>query len=100
MWQAVLPLGILFIVVGHVFPSMLKSLQKAWLAVGIIMGWVMTVVILTLLFYLVVTPIGLVMRLLGKRPLDIEFPEGDSKKTFWNYRENRELDPSQLERQY
>jgi hypothetical protein len=53
----------------------------AWMKMAEGMSWVMTRVILGLFFFLVVTPVGLVMRLLGKGPLDVAWRDG--KPSYW-----------------
>lgn len=58
---------------GLVLPTLLKPIQKVWMSLAIVIGWFMTRVILTVLFYLVVTPIGILARIFGKRFLDIRF---------------------------
>jgi hypothetical protein len=45
------------------------------------MGWVMTRVILTLFYFLILTPFGIVMRLLGQPTLDTAWHDG--KTTYW-----------------
>jgi hypothetical protein len=62
--------GSAVILLGLFSASSLKPVQRAWMAIAVIMGWVMTRVILAALFYLVVTPIGLLFRLSRKRFLD------------------------------
>ena len=52
-----------------------------WMKLAEAISWVMTRVILTVFYYLVLTPIGLVMRGLGKAPLDLTW--GDGRKTYW-----------------
>lgn len=61
--------GGLFAITGFVLPSALRPVYRVWMMLAVVLGFVMTRVILTVVFALVVTPIGLVMRLLGKDPL-------------------------------
>jgi hypothetical protein len=65
--------GGLVILAGLLFSILLKPVYVLFSYVGFALGWVMTRLILTLLFFLVITPIGMVMRLLGKRFLDLSF---------------------------
>ncbi len=62
-------LGAALIVLGLTVPLILKPVYRVWMALAVVLGFVMTRVILTLVYYLVMTPIGLIMRLLGKDPL-------------------------------
>ena len=66
---------------GFLLPRLLKHLYKAWMALAIVLGFVMSRVILALVFYGVLTPLALIMRLFGKKFLDLHFPE--SKNTCW-----------------
>jgi hypothetical protein len=54
------------VVLGLVYPPGLKRIFFAWMTIGLALGTVVSTVLLTLLFYLVVTPIGLLARCLGK----------------------------------
>jgi hypothetical protein len=54
---------------------------RLWMKFALVLNWVMTRVILSVFFYLVLTPVGLVMRLVGKAPLDLDWKDGRS--TYW-----------------
>ena len=58
-----------FLIAAAVAPSLLRPVYRGWMRVGEVLGWVNTRVILTLIFFLVVTPIGLLMRLFGRSPI-------------------------------
>lgn len=62
--------GLLFIGFGAARPELLKPLQKVWMAFSAVIGFFMSRVILAILFYCVVAPIGVVMKLFGKDILD------------------------------
>ena len=51
-----------------------------------ILGWVMTRLILSILFYLIITPIGLITRLIGEDFLSLRDPNGSD--SFWNHRDS------------
>jgi hypothetical protein len=61
--------GALLAAAGLVMPVVLKSVYQGWMWVGHVMGWVNTRIILGILFYGVVTPMGLVMKLTGRDPM-------------------------------
>ena len=65
---AVVP-GSLLAIAGLVVPSLLKQVYQGWMWVGHVMGWVNTRIILGVLFYGVVTPMGLVMKVTGRDPM-------------------------------
>lgn len=58
-----------FLIAAAVAPSLLRPVYRGWMRVGEVLAWVNTRVILTLIFFLVVTPIGLLMRLFGRSPI-------------------------------
>ncbi|MCF8373633.1 MAG: hypothetical protein K9H64_18575 [Bacteroidales bacterium] len=70
-----------FLIGGLALPIILKPLQKAWMTFAVLMGWLMTRVILGILFYLVFTPMGLIARLFGKDFLDMKLDKNAS--SYW-----------------
>ena len=67
------------------------------MAFSIILGWIMTKIILTLLFYLLITPIGLITRLFGNDYLRLKESNSSS---YWNNRDSaKELD-QRFEKQF
>jgi len=87
-----------FLTLGLFFPGVLKPIYKIWMSLATLMGWFMTRVILTLLFYLVVTPISLISRLAGKQFLEVKMDK--SQVSYWNYREPKKFEKSNYERQF
>jgi len=70
----------IFISCGLIRPAMLKPIHKLLAAVvDIVLGWFLPRLILCILFYLVITPLGFFMRLFGKDLLDLKLnPSVDS----------------------
>ena len=83
---------------GLPLPTVLKPIQKIWMTIGLLMGFVMTKVILSVLFYLVITPISIICRLLGKDILDLKIDK--NKKSYWIKREKSIINKSRYEKQY
>jgi hypothetical protein len=75
-------LSLLFLITGILIPRILKPLQKCWMGLALTIGWGMSRVILTVLFCLIITPIGLFLRLTGKDLLDRK--PNEKKATFWS----------------
>ncbi|MDX9875158.1 MAG: SxtJ family membrane protein [Spongiibacteraceae bacterium] len=61
--------GVPVAVLGLVWPRGLLPLYRVWMKFGEVMGRINTFIILSVLFYLMVTPIGWLMRLFGKDPM-------------------------------
>jgi len=66
---ALLGLAALFLLVGLALPKVLGPIEWAWMKLAGLLGFVMTRVILTLTFFLAITPLGLLRRLLGQDSL-------------------------------
>lgn len=90
--------GALCILAGIAVPVILKPLQKLWMAVSIVLGWFMTRLILSVLFYMVFTPLGFTLRLLGRRFLELGWQESSS--SYWNYRKPKKFNKGDYEKQF
>ncbi|HAF02685.1 MAG TPA: hypothetical protein DIT76_06410 [Spartobacteria bacterium] len=71
-WPFIL-VGTLMICAGFFALGGLKYLHAGWTIFSLVLGWVMTRVILTVVFFLVVTPVGLLQRLFRHSPLELGF---------------------------
>ncbi|HNV86938.1 MAG TPA: SxtJ family membrane protein [Candidatus Omnitrophota bacterium] len=85
----VLAVGAVLFISGIAVPKILRPLQKIWMGIALVLGSVMTRVILTAVFCLVLTPIGLLIRLSGKDLLDLKRTDG--ALTYWRRREKGPL---------
>jgi len=77
-------IGGLLILFGALFPNILKLLNRIWMSLAIILGFIMSRLILTVLFYLVLTPIALLAKLVGKKFMILKYDK--SAKTYWEKR--------------
>jgi len=93
-WVVVLAACLL--VPAVIFPSILFWPHKGWMALAHALGWVNTRIILGLVFFGLVTPIGLVRRWMGKDPMGRELRPGAG--TYRVIRQSRP--PSHLTKQY
>jgi len=91
--------GVLLLALGWLFAKGLKPVYVAWMSLAIVLGFLISNVILTIFFFLVITPIGLVARCLGKDFLRLKLDR--SAKTYWLPVERRGAkSPAEYERQY
>ena len=90
-------IGLIFIGLGIINPIVLKPAYKIWMTFAVIIGWVMTRVILSFVFYLIITPIGLLTKLLGEDFLALRRGESDS---YWNYRDSSKELNQDYEKQF
>ncbi len=91
-------IGAVLIGFGVIAPNFLFHVHRAWMTLAVVMGFLMTRVILSVLFYLVLTPIGFIAKITGKDFLDLKFKE--NKATYWNYRKKKEYKKIDTERQF
>ena len=84
-------IGLIFICLSLIAPTVLKPGHKIWMTFAIIIGWVMTRIILSVLFYLIISTIGIFARLVGKDFLNLK---SKSNESYWNIR-NKEYELNQ-----
>lgn len=77
--------GAPLVTLGLLFPRSLKTTYLAWMGLAFCLGLVVSTILLTLFFYLVFTPMGLLARLGGKDFLSRKRPSG--AKSYWIRRE-------------
>ncbi len=66
---AMLVVGILLVAAGTLAPSALRVPNRVWWRLAQILGWINARVLLTVMFIVVLTPVGFVLRRLGRSPL-------------------------------
>lgn len=96
-----LPLTVLatgFLILGFIAPFTLKPLQRVWMALAVTIGWFMSRLILSAVFFLVITPLSLALRLTGKKFLEMGFRT--SEPTYWISKVGEELPKERYEKQY
>lgn len=64
-----LAVATVLLTLGATWPSLLSPLHKVWMALGHILGWINTRILLSIIFYGMVTPIGFTRRLMRKDSL-------------------------------
>lgn len=77
-------IALIFFIIGRVAAGLLKPVYIAWMKLAYILGWINTRLILIIVFYLVFTPIGLIMRLFGKDPLERKI--NGKETSYWKKR--------------
>lgn len=91
-------IGLIFILASLLFPIVLRPFNKIWMSLAIILGWVMTRVILSILFYFGLTLLRFIAMIFNKRFLNLKIDH--SADTYWEKREKKPFDPSTYERQF
>ena len=78
LWSIMI--SIIFLVLGILNSKILTPLNKLWFKLGIFLGKIISPIIMGIIFFLVVTPTGLIMRLLGKDLLNLKY---NKNKSYW-----------------
>ena len=74
-------LSIPFLILGLINSKLLNPLNLLWFKFGILIGSFIAPIVMGIIFFLVVTPTGLLMKMFGKKMLDEPFDK--SKKSYW-----------------
>ena len=83
---------------GIFTPALLKPLFDLWIKLAIVLNWIMTRLLLSIIFFLTVLPIGIIMRLFQNDPIDRALDK--SANTYWKDAENQTDDPERYKKQY
>ena len=92
-----LPLGSALILLGLIWPRALIYPNQAWMKLAEALSFVMTRLILGVVFFLVVTPIGIIKRLFGWDPLS---RRSGRSASYWTPYSERQRDPRHYEKMY
>jgi hypothetical protein len=79
IWSLII--SFIFIILGLLNSKILTPLNKLWFKFGVILGKIISPIIMGIIFFLVVTPIGLIMKVLGKDLLRLKYNKKDN--TYW-----------------
>lgn len=91
-------IGLLIILSAIFFPKILKIFYILWMTFAVILGWVMSRIILCILYYLILSPIGLISKLFGKKFLKLKFDL--SNKSYWNIINENNVEKNDYEKQF
>jgi len=78
IWSLII--SIIFLILGLLNSKILAPLNKIWFKFGILLGKIVSPLIMGIIFFFVVTPIGFIMRLLGKDVLNLKY---NKNKSYW-----------------
>ena len=93
IWLAII--SMVFLIFGLMNSKMLTPLNKLWVKFGMILGAIVAPIVMGFIFFLVVTPIGLAMRIMGRDILNKKYDK--KKKTYWI---NRNTNMGSMKKQF
>ena len=96
LWAVIIAVAL--IVISLTLPRILSPFNRVWFKFGLLLHKIVSPIIMGVLFYLTVTPMALIMRLLGKPPLSLSFDK--SAKSYWIHRDPPGPEPDSIKRQF
>ena len=78
VWSLII--SIIFLIFGLINSKLLLPLNKLWFKFGLLLGSVISPIVMGIIFFLVVTPIALILRAIGKDVLNLK---KNNNKTYW-----------------
>ena len=78
LWSFIVSL--IFLILGLIKSRILTPLNKLWFRFGLFLGRIISPLIMGIIFFLGVTPIGFIMRILGKDLLNLKY---NNKRSYW-----------------
>ena len=78
IWALVI--SFIFLILGLINSKILTPLNRLWFKFGLLLGRFVSPLIMGIIFFIVVTPIGIIMRLLKKDLLNLKY---NKKETYW-----------------
>ena len=84
LWS--IPISVIFLVLGLLNSKLLNPLNVVWVKFGELLGRIIAPIVMALIYFIIITPIGLFMRLIRKDLLNLKFSKAN---TYWIKREKK-----------
>lgn len=97
-FSAALSIAALLLVTGYTIPIVLYPLWKIWMALAMGLGFIVTTIVLFIMWVCVFIPISIALKAIGKHVMDTTFDR--SVTSYWNDRDEKYHDFKLLERQF
>jgi hypothetical protein len=83
IWPLII--SIIFFILGMMNSKILSPLNLIWFKFGILLGSIVSPIVMSIIFFVVITPIGIIMKILGKDLLNKKY---NNKKSYWIIKDN------------
>ena len=90
-----LPISIIFLFLGVINSKILTPLKKLWIKLGDLLGIIIAPIIMGLVYFLILTPISIIVKVAGKDLLKLKF--SNKVKSYWI---KRDKDPGPMNKQF
>lgn len=91
-------IGLAFLVTALLAPGWLGPVRAWWMTLAAVLGRINARILMTLVFAIIVVPMGLLLRLLGRQPIPLAAKEGAG--SYWHRRHEGDFVPNRMERQF
>ena len=95
LWSLIISL--IFLILGILNSKLLSPLNKLWMRFGFLLGSIISPIVLGILFFLMFTPIAVIMRLFSRDELILKKKD---VKSYWKLRDTSKLDKNSFNNQY
>ena len=92
-----LSLGLVLLLAAFLYPRILIFPNRAWMGIAAVLSYVSSRIVLAIIFFLILTPIGLIKRAMGWDPLRRRATPADS---YWHPYSQRHRDPRHYKKMY
>ncbi len=92
LWAIIL--GLFFLIISLIKPSLLKYLNIYWIKLGEILGKFIAPIVMMIIFFLLITPLSFILKIFGKDILNIKY---NNFKTYWI---KRKKDINSMDKQF
>ena len=93
IWSVIV--SIIFLILGLFNSKTLTPFNKLWMRLGILLGAIVSPIVMGIVYFAVITPIGLIMKLFGKDVLNLKIDK--NKNTYWTLKKKI---PSKMKDQF
>ncbi|MDC1092828.1 SxtJ family membrane protein [Pelagibacteraceae bacterium] len=93
LWYFII--AIIFFIIAFLKPIIFKPFNKAWIKFGEILGLIIAPIVMALVYFIILTPISLMVRIFGKDLLGLKFSK--KQDTYWIKREKK---PGTMKKQF
>lgn len=80
----ILAVGLTLAVLGFLIPPVGRGVYTVWMAIAFPIGWTISHLVMAAVYYLLITPMGLAMRLMGRDPMGRKFER--DQESYWHVR--------------
>ena len=83
IWPLII--SIIFLILGLMSSKILSPLNKIWFKFGILLGSIVSPIVMSIIFFVIITPIGIIMKMLGKDLLNKKY---NKQNSYWIIKDN------------